>query len=95
MQQIERLDRESCYRAVKSRDRRFDGIFYTAVKTTGIYCRPSCPARTPGLQNVSFLSDGSSRPGGRLPRVQEVSPRRHSGEPGLGWPPMRLDARCD
>jgi AraC family transcriptional regulator of adaptative response / DNA-3-methyladenine glycosylase II len=55
MQQTERLDRESCYRAVKSRDRRFDGIFYTAVKTTGIYCRPSCPARTPGLQNVSFF----------------------------------------
>ncbi|GCD91957.1 AlkA N-terminal domain-containing protein [Nocardioides sp. LS1] len=50
----ERLDRESCYRAVKSRDRRFDGVFYTAVRTTGIYCRPSCPARTPAFQNVTF-----------------------------------------
>jgi AraC family transcriptional regulator of adaptative response / DNA-3-methyladenine glycosylase II len=48
------LDLESCYRAVKSRDRRFDGVFYTAVRTTGIYCRPSCPARTPAFQNVSF-----------------------------------------
>lgn len=48
------LDAESCYRAVKSRDRRFDGVFYTAVHTTGIYCRPSCPARTPALRNVSF-----------------------------------------
>jgi AraC family transcriptional regulator, regulatory protein of adaptative response / DNA-3-methyladenine glycosylase II len=47
-------DRESCYRAVKSRDRRFDGVFYTAVSTTGIYCRPSCPARTPAFHNVSF-----------------------------------------
>jgi AraC family transcriptional regulator of adaptative response / DNA-3-methyladenine glycosylase II len=49
-----RLDRESCYRAVKARDRRFDGVFYTAVRTTGIYCRPSCPARTPALANVTF-----------------------------------------
>src|SRR6476620_1410441 len=48
------LDAESCYRAVKSRDRRFDGVFYTAVRTTGIYCRPSCPARTPAFQNVTF-----------------------------------------
>jgi AraC family transcriptional regulator of adaptative response / DNA-3-methyladenine glycosylase II len=51
---VDQLDRESCYRAVKSRDRRFDGVFYTAVRTTGIYCRPSCPARTPGFQNVTF-----------------------------------------
>lgn len=49
-----RLDSESCYRAVRSRDRRFDGMFYTAVRTTGIYCRPSCPARTPAHQNVAF-----------------------------------------
>jgi AraC family transcriptional regulator of adaptative response / DNA-3-methyladenine glycosylase II len=47
-------DPESCYRAVKSRDRRFDGVFYTAVRTTGIYCRPSCPARTPASHNVTF-----------------------------------------
>ncbi|GAB3267011.1 AlkA N-terminal domain-containing protein [Nocardioides dilutus] len=47
-------DPESCYRAVKSRDRRFDGVFYVAVRTTGIYCRPSCPARTPAFANVSF-----------------------------------------
>jgi AraC family transcriptional regulator of adaptative response / DNA-3-methyladenine glycosylase II len=54
------LDRESCYRAVKSRDRRFDGVFYTAVRTTGIYCRPSCPARTPGFQNVTFHPSAAS-----------------------------------
>ncbi|GAW48666.1 MULTISPECIES: DNA-3-methyladenine glycosylase 2 [unclassified Nocardioides] len=57
---IERLDAESCYRAVKSRDRRFDGVFYTAVRTTGIYCRPSCPARTPALQNVTFHPSAAS-----------------------------------
>jgi len=48
-------DPESCYRAVKSRDRRFDGVFYTAVRSTGIYCRPSCPAITPQRRNVAFF----------------------------------------
>ena len=47
-------DTVACYRAVESRDRRFDGVFYTAVRTTGIYCRPSCPARTPKPANVTF-----------------------------------------
>ena len=48
------LDHETCYRAVSSRDARFDGWFVTAVTTTGIYCRPSCPATTPKRRNVSF-----------------------------------------
>ena len=42
------------YRAISARDTRFDGQFVTAVRSTGIYCRPSCPARTPKPQNVSF-----------------------------------------
>ena len=54
MTSTDKLDQESCYRAVKARDRRFDGVFWTAVRTTGIYCRPSCPARTPHLTNVTF-----------------------------------------
>ena len=49
------LDHDRCYRAVKSRDTRFDGRFVTAVKTTGIYCRPSCPAVTPKRSNVTFF----------------------------------------
>jgi AraC family transcriptional regulator of adaptative response / DNA-3-methyladenine glycosylase II len=48
-------DFERCYRAVASRDERFDGWFFTAVKTTGIYCRPSCPAITPKRRNVQFF----------------------------------------
>lgn len=49
------LDFERCYRAVESRDPRFDGWFITAVKTTGIYCRPSCPTPVrPKRENVSF-----------------------------------------
>lgn len=53
-------DFDACYRAVQGRDRRFDGIFYTAVRTTGIYCRPSCPARTPAPTNVSFHPSAAS-----------------------------------
>ncbi|GGL19241.1 DNA-3-methyladenine glycosylase 2 [Mangrovihabitans endophyticus] len=48
------LDFERCYRAVDSRDQRFDGWFYTGVTSTGIYCRPSCPATTPRRENVTF-----------------------------------------
>jgi AraC family transcriptional regulator of adaptative response / DNA-3-methyladenine glycosylase II len=47
-------DADTCYRAVQSRDPRFDGWFFTAVRTTGIYCRPSCPAITPHRKNVTF-----------------------------------------
>src|SRR3954467_14208209 len=54
------LDPESCYRAVKSKDRRFDGVFYTAVSSTGIYCRPSCPAITPKLANVTFYPSAAA-----------------------------------
>ena len=47
-------DTERCYRVVAARDSRFDGQFIMAVRTTGIYCRPSCPALTPKAQNVRF-----------------------------------------
>jgi AraC family transcriptional regulator, regulatory protein of adaptative response / DNA-3-methyladenine glycosylase II len=50
------LDPERCYRAVAERDASFDGRFVTAVRTTGIYCRPGCPARTPLRRNVSFYA---------------------------------------
>ena len=45
-------DLETCYRAMQSRDARFDGWFFVAVATTGIYCRPSCPAAAPKRENV-------------------------------------------
>lgn len=47
-------DFDRCYRAVQSKDARFDGWFVTAVLTTGIYCRPSCPVRPPLARNVRF-----------------------------------------
>jgi AraC family transcriptional regulator of adaptative response / DNA-3-methyladenine glycosylase II len=54
------LDRDVCYRAIRTRDARFDGRVFTAVKTTGVYCRPICPARTPKLENVVFYASAAA-----------------------------------
>jgi AraC family transcriptional regulator, regulatory protein of adaptative response / DNA-3-methyladenine glycosylase II len=53
-------DFERCYVAVQSRDPRFDGWFYTAVTSTHIYCRPSCPAQTPMRKNVRFYRSAAA-----------------------------------
>ena len=49
------LDSDTCYRAVAARDPRFDGRFFTGVTSTGIYCRPICPSRTPARRNMRFF----------------------------------------
>ena len=54
------LDHEAGYRALSTRDARFDGRFFTAVRTTRIYCRPICPARTPKRENVTFFTTASA-----------------------------------
>ncbi|HVF53767.1 MAG TPA: Ada metal-binding domain-containing protein [Actinomycetota bacterium] len=51
---------EACYRAVVSRDARFDGRFFTAVTSTRIYCRPICPARTPKRANLRFYAHAAA-----------------------------------
>jgi AraC family transcriptional regulator of adaptative response / DNA-3-methyladenine glycosylase II len=53
-------DFERCYQAASSRDPRFDGWFITAVTSTGIYCRPSCPAMTPRRENVRFYPSAAA-----------------------------------
>ena len=53
------MDRTACYRAISTRDARFDGRLFVGVKTTGIYCRPICPARTPKFENVSFYASAA------------------------------------
>jgi AraC family transcriptional regulator of adaptative response / DNA-3-methyladenine glycosylase II len=50
------LDRDICYRAVRARDRRFDGRFFTGVTSIGVYCRPVCPARTPRREHCTFFA---------------------------------------
>ncbi len=54
------LDDDQRYRVVASRDARFDGWFVVAVRTTGIYCRPSCPSITPKRENVSFYRSAAA-----------------------------------
>src|SRR5216684_7949696 len=48
------LDDDACWKAVKRRDPTADGAFYYSVRTTGVYCRPSCAARLPRRENVAF-----------------------------------------
>src|SRR3954465_15660446 len=50
-----KIDNDACYRALAARDRRFDGLFFVGVTTTGIYCRPICPARTPRTDRCRFF----------------------------------------
>ncbi|SEO96012.1 DNA-3-methyladenine glycosylase II [Actinacidiphila rubida] len=57
------MTEDSRYEAVRSRDARFDGAFFFAVSTTGIYCRPSCPAVTPKRVNVSFFPTAAAAQG--------------------------------
>src|SRR5215469_4374149 len=54
------LDRELYYKALCARDARFDGRIFVAVRTTGIYCRPICPARTPKLENITFYASAAA-----------------------------------
>ena len=54
------LEADRCYEALKSRDGRFDGRFFTAVLTTGVYCRPVCPARTPKRENGEFYPSAAA-----------------------------------
>ncbi|RLK61237.1 AlkA N-terminal domain-containing protein [Actinokineospora cianjurensis] len=53
-------DFDRCVRAVRSRDARFDGWFYTAVRTTRIYCRPSCPGMPPKAENMTFFPSAAA-----------------------------------
>ncbi|MGA5266642.1 AlkA N-terminal domain-containing protein [Streptomyces lydicamycinicus] len=57
------MNEDSRYEAVRSRDARFDGAFFFAVSTTGIYCRPSCPATTPRRRNVAFFPTAAAAQG--------------------------------
>ncbi|KOT96103.1 MULTISPECIES: DNA-3-methyladenine glycosylase 2 family protein [Streptomyces] len=61
--QYEHTHEDLRYEAVRSRDARFDGAFFFAVETTGIYCRPSCPAVTPKRHNVRFFATAAAAQG--------------------------------
>jgi AraC family transcriptional regulator of adaptative response / DNA-3-methyladenine glycosylase II len=57
---MELPEREICYRALQSRDARFDGLIFVGVTSTGIYCRPICPARTPKFERCRFFGSAAA-----------------------------------
>jgi AraC family transcriptional regulator, regulatory protein of adaptative response / DNA-3-methyladenine glycosylase II len=74
-------DFERCYRAVQSRDARFDGWFVTAVLSTGIYCRPSCPARSPYARNVRFYPTAAAAQRAGFRACKRCRPDASPGSP--------------
>jgi AraC family transcriptional regulator, regulatory protein of adaptative response / DNA-3-methyladenine glycosylase II len=81
-------DRERCVRAVQSKDARFDGWFFTAVLTTGIYCRPSCPVVPPKPENMRFFASAAAAQQAGFRACKRCRPDASPGSPE--W-----DARAD
>jgi AraC family transcriptional regulator of adaptative response / DNA-3-methyladenine glycosylase II len=81
------LDPEACFRALASRDRRFEGRFFVGVATTGIYCRPGCPARIPLRKNVHFFASAAAAELAGLRPCRRCRPDASPGSPArLGTP---------
>ncbi|WP_052665228.1 AlkA N-terminal domain-containing protein [Nitriliruptor alkaliphilus] len=75
------IDHDRCLRAMRARDARFDGWFFTAVRTTGIYCRPSCPAITPKAANVEFHPSAASAQRAGFRACKRCRPDASPGSP--------------
>lgn len=78
------LDPEICNRARLARDKRFDGRFYTAVKTTGIFCRPVCPARPPLERNVEYFATAAEAAAAGYRPCLRCRPDAAPGSPAWG-----------
>ena len=72
------LDEDRYWQALCERDAAFDGRFVFAVRSTGIFCRPSCPARRPARERVAFYADGEAA------RTVEVADRIFDGGRRVG-----------
>jgi AraC family transcriptional regulator of adaptative response / DNA-3-methyladenine glycosylase II len=75
------LDFDTCYRALLARDPRFDGRFFTAVTSTGVYCRPICPARTPARRNVRFYPLAGAAEAAGFRACRRCRPETSPGSP--------------
>jgi AraC family transcriptional regulator of adaptative response / DNA-3-methyladenine glycosylase II len=84
------LDATACYRALASRDARFDGRFFTGVTTTGIYCRPICPARTPSRRNVRFYSCATAAEADGFRPCRRCRPDTAPGTPAWAGAPATV-----
>ena len=74
-------DPETCYAAMQARDRRYDGVFFTCVKTTGIYCRPVCPARPPLFKNCRFAATAAEAQSWGFRACKRCRPESAPGSP--------------
>ncbi len=75
------LDFDTCYRALLARDQRFDGRFFTAVTSTGVYCRPICPARTPARANIRFYPHAGAAEAAGFRACRRCRPEASPGSP--------------
>ncbi|HTO23750.1 MAG TPA: Ada metal-binding domain-containing protein, partial [Spirochaetia bacterium] len=75
------LDAAACYRIIQARDARYDGKFFTGVTSTGIYCRPICPARTPKRENVRFYSCAAAAEAAGFRPCKRCRPETAPGTP--------------
>lgn len=75
------LDFDRCVRAVQSKDARFDGWFFTAVLTTRIYCKPSCPGVPPKVENMSFLPSAAAAQQAGFRACKRCRPDASPGSP--------------
>ena len=73
------LDSDACFRAVRARDRRFDGRFFVAITSTDIYCRPICPARPAKRENMRFYSSAAAAEGAGFRPCLRCRPERAPG----------------
>jgi AraC family transcriptional regulator of adaptative response / DNA-3-methyladenine glycosylase II len=75
------LDPDTCYRAMVARDPRFDGRFFTGVTSTGIYCRPICPARIPARGNMRFFAHAATAEAAGFRACRRCRPEASPGSP--------------
>ena len=103
------LDKSIMYKALQDKDSRFEGLFFVCVKTTGIFCRPSCRARTPKYENVEFIHSTHDalhlgyrpcklcrplEPAGEIPEWLNPLMREINGNPGVKITDGDLKKRC-
>ena len=79
---VDQLNAEEAWAAVVGRDRQFDGRFVYAVRSTGVYCRPSCPSRRPLAANVVFFDDASSAERAGFRACRRCAPEVNGGPAG-------------
>lgn len=80
MKHLENITDEERWQIALAKDRRFDGAFVTGVHSTGIYCRPSCPARAPLRKNVRFYATPADAENAGLRPCKRCSPKTQSAE---------------